>query len=78
GKQSGKEASEQSKDASYLLDAQGGMSVSPRVSTQDVKENQEVKEALRAQMEMQRRLHEQVEVQKHVQIRMEAYQKYID
>ncbi|KAL5201660.1 hypothetical protein ABZP36_036014 [Zizania latifolia] len=78
GKQSGKEASEQSKDASYLLDAQGGMSVSPQVSTQDVKESQEVKEALRAQMEVQRRLHEQVEVQKHVQIRMEAYQKYID
>ncbi|KAG8049477.1 hypothetical protein GUJ93_ZPchr0009g2316 [Zizania palustris] len=78
GKQSGKEASEQSKDASYLLDPQGGMSVSPRVSTQDVKESQEVKEALRAQMEVQRRLHEQVEVQKHVHIRMEAYQKYID
>ncbi|KAG8060927.1 hypothetical protein GUJ93_ZPchr0002g25452 [Zizania palustris] len=78
GKQSGKEASEQSKDGSYLLDAQGGMSVSPQVSTQDVKESQEVKEALRAQMEVQRRLHEQVEVQKHVQIRMEAYQKYIN
>ncbi|XP_025804279.1 protein PHR1-LIKE 2-like [Panicum hallii] len=78
GKQSGKEGSEQSKDASYLLDAQTGMSVSPRVPAQDVKESQEVKEALRAQMEVQRRLHEQVEVQKRVQIRMEALQKYID
>ncbi|CAL5090871.1 unnamed protein product [Urochloa decumbens] len=83
GKQSGKEGSEQSKDASYLLDAQSGMSVSPRVPAQDVKESQEVKEALRAQMEVQRRLHEQVEfscgqVQKRVQIRMEALQKYID
>ncbi|KAG6532097.1 hypothetical protein ZIOFF_005935 [Zingiber officinale] len=39
---------------------------------------QEVKEALRAQMEVQRRLFEQVEVQRHVQIRMDAYQKYID
>ncbi|KAL5677360.1 hypothetical protein ACJX0J_013491, partial [Zea mays] len=61
GKQSGKEGSEQSKDASYLLDAQSGMSVSPRVPAQDMKESQEVKEALRAQMEVQRRLHEQVE-----------------
>ncbi|NP_001149061.1 myb family transcription factor-related protein [Zea mays] len=78
GKQSGKEGSEQSKDASYLLDAQSGMSVSPRVPAQDMKESQEVKEALRAQMEVQRRLHEQVEVQKRVQIRMEAFQKYID
>ncbi|CAN6195490.1 unnamed protein product [Urochloa humidicola] len=78
GKQSGKEGSEQSKDASYLLDAQSGMSVSPRVPAQDMKESQEVKEALRAQMEVQRRLHEQVEVQKRVQIRMEALQKYID
>ncbi|KAI4991076.1 hypothetical protein ZWY2020_039447 [Hordeum vulgare] len=73
GKQTGKETPEQSKDGSYLLDAQGGMSLSPRVSTQDAKESQEVKEALRAQMEMQRSLHEQVEVQKHVDIRMDAY-----
>lgn len=29
-------------------------------------------------MEVQRKLHEQVEVQRHVQIRMEAYQNYID
>ncbi|CAD6225439.1 unnamed protein product [Miscanthus lutarioriparius] len=64
--------------ASYLLDAQSGMSVSPRVPAQEMKESQEVKEALRAQMEVQRRLHEQVEVQKRVQIRMEALQKYID
>uniref|UniRef100_A0ACD5YGB3 Uncharacterized protein n=1 Tax=Avena sativa TaxID=4498 RepID=A0ACD5YGB3_AVESA len=78
GKQPGKETPEQSKDGSYLLDAQGGMSLSPRVSTQDAKESQEVKEALRAQMEMQRSLHEQVEVQKHVDIRMDAYTTYIN
>uniref|UniRef100_A0A0E0LU25 MYB-CC type transcription factor LHEQLE-containing domain-containing protein n=1 Tax=Oryza punctata TaxID=4537 RepID=A0A0E0LU25_ORYPU len=40
--------------------------------------SQELKEALRAQMEVQRKLHEQVEVQRHVQIRMEAYQNYIN
>ncbi|XP_064948581.1 protein PHR1-LIKE 3 isoform X4 [Musa acuminata AAA Group] len=64
--------------ASYLLENPGSSSLSPRVPTPDVNEGQEVKEALRAQMEVQRRLYEQVEVQKHVQIRMDAYQKYID
>jgi len=78
GKQSGKEMSELSKDAPYLLETPSSSALSPRVPTPDVNEGQEVKEALRAQMEVQRRLHEQVEVQKHVQIRMDAYHKYID
>ncbi|ONK68203.1 uncharacterized protein A4U43_C05F8770 [Asparagus officinalis] len=78
GKQSGKEISEQSKDASYLLETPTSSALSPSVGTPDANEGQEVKEALRAQMEVQRRLHEQVEVQKHVQIRMDAYHKYID
>ncbi|WOL19211.1 protein PHR1-LIKE 2-like isoform X2 [Canna indica] len=78
GKQSGKETTEQSKDASYLLENPSSSALSPRVPTPEVHEGQEVKEALRAQMEVQRRLFEQVEVQKHVQIRMDAYQKYID
>jgi len=60
------------------MEAQSGTNLSPRGSTADVKESQELKEAMRAQMEVQRRLHEQVEVQKHMQIRMEANQKYID
>lgn len=70
GKQSGKEMIEQPKD--------GSNSLSPRVPAPDVNENQEVEEALRAHMEVQRKLHEQVEVQKHIQVRMEAYHKYID
>ncbi|KAJ0988176.1 hypothetical protein J5N97_006532 [Dioscorea zingiberensis] len=78
GKQSGKEMTEQPKDASYLLEAPSSSISSPRGPTPDANEGHEVKEALRAQMEVQRRLHEQVEVQKHVQIRMDAYQKYID
>ncbi|XP_073001769.1 protein PHR1-LIKE 2-like [Typha latifolia] len=78
GKQSGKEMTDQSKDATYLLEAQSAGALSPKVPAPDPNEGQEVKEALRAQMEVQRRLHEQVEVQKHVQIRMEAYRKYID
>ncbi|THU73800.1 hypothetical protein C4D60_Mb04t26670 [Musa balbisiana] len=78
GKQSGKEMTEQSKDGrsrnTVGAPAFGG---------------QEVKEALRAQMEVQRLL-EQVEivlklfvglldqVQKHLQIRKDVHQKYID
>ncbi|XP_020583324.1 protein PHR1-LIKE 2-like isoform X1 [Phalaenopsis equestris] len=72
GKQSGKEMTEQPKDVP------GSSSLSPRMPTPDINENQEVKEALRAQMEVQKRLHEQVEVQKHIKIRMEAYHNYID
>ncbi|KAL6643360.1 hypothetical protein ACP70R_019025 [Stipagrostis hirtigluma subsp. patula] len=64
--------------ASYLLDAQSAMSVSPTAPAQDLKENQQLKEALKTQMEVQRRLHEQVEAQKHVQLRMDALQRYID
>ncbi|XP_042474490.1 protein PHR1-LIKE 2-like isoform X2 [Zingiber officinale] len=78
GKQSAKELTEQSKDVSYLSENPSSSALSPRVPTPDVNEGQEVKEALRAQMEVQRRLFEQVEVQRHVQIRMDAYQKYID
>lgn len=70
GKQSGKDMIEQTKD--------GSSSLSPRMPAPDVNENQEVEEALRAHMEVQRKLHEQVEVQKHIQIRTEAYHKYID
>ncbi|XP_038983885.1 protein PHR1-LIKE 2-like isoform X2 [Phoenix dactylifera] len=78
GKQSGKEMTDQSKDASYPSETLSSSGLSPGVPAPDVNEGQEVKEALRAQMEVQRRLHEQLEVQKHVQIRMEAYHKYID
>ncbi|EFH59775.1 hypothetical protein ARALYDRAFT_899000 [Arabidopsis lyrata subsp. lyrata] len=34
-------------------------------------------EALRAQMEVQRRLHEQLEVQRRLQLRIEAQEKYL-
>ncbi|KAK1317377.1 Myb family transcription factor APL [Acorus calamus] len=62
GKQSGKEMAEQSKDPSYISEGpSGSASLSPRLPTSDANEGHEVKEALRAQMEVQRRLHEQVE-----------------
>ncbi|XP_074585634.1 protein PHR1-LIKE 2-like [Curcuma longa] len=78
GKQSGKEMTDQSKDASFHLENPNNTALSPRVPMSDVNEGQEVKEALRAQMEVQRRLFEQVEVQKHVQIRMDAFHEYIN
>ncbi|KAK1292615.1 Myb family transcription factor APL [Acorus calamus] len=78
GKQSGKEMAEQSKDPSYISEGpSGSSSLSPRLPTSDANEGHEVKEALRAQMEVQRRLHEQVEVQKHIQIRVDAHKRYI-
>ncbi|PIA37622.1 hypothetical protein AQUCO_03000287v1 [Aquilegia coerulea] len=39
--------------------------------------NVHISEALRMQMEVQRRLHEQLEVQKHLQLRIEAQGKYM-
>ncbi|XP_058072256.1 myb family transcription factor IPN2 isoform X2 [Magnolia sinica] len=40
-------------------------------------ENVQITEAIRMQMEVQRRLHEQLEVQKHLQLRIEAQGKYM-
>ncbi|XP_078161718.1 homeodomain-like superfamily protein isoform X1 [Carex rostrata] len=40
-------------------------------------ENVHINEALKMQMEVQRRLHEQLEVQKHLQMRIEAQGKYM-
>ncbi|XP_078438233.1 protein PHR1-LIKE 2-like isoform X2 [Wolffia australiana] len=80
GKQSNKEASEPSKDAVYPMEGPSSStnSLSPRVQLRDANEGNEVKEALRAQMEIQRRLHEQVEVEKHLQIRMDSQEKYLN
>ncbi|XP_058113037.1 protein PHR1-LIKE 3-like isoform X2 [Magnolia sinica] len=72
GKQSGKESTEQSKDES-----QGARASPPGQLTSDMNEGFEVKEALRAQMEMQRKLHEQLEVKKHVEICIEAEMRYL-
>ncbi|KAL2483893.1 protein PHR1-LIKE 3-like [Forsythia ovata] len=79
GKQQGKDLGEASKDglsSSYLVD-------SPRASSpqnlpaSDMIEAYEVKEALRAQMEVQSKLHLQVEAGKHLQIRQDAERRYM-
>ncbi|KAJ7552897.1 hypothetical protein O6H91_06G075400 [Diphasiastrum complanatum] len=45
--------------------------------SQNSTENLQVTEALRLQMEVQRKLHEQLEVQRHLQLRIEAQGKYL-
>ncbi|KAH9315240.1 hypothetical protein KI387_023867, partial [Taxus chinensis] len=45
---------------------------SSRMMSQDMNEGFQITEALRMQLEVQRRLHEQLEVQRHLQLRIEA------
>uniref|UniRef100_A0A7N0UQX4 HTH myb-type domain-containing protein n=2 Tax=Kalanchoe fedtschenkoi TaxID=63787 RepID=A0A7N0UQX4_KALFE len=79
GKQAGKESTENSKEASCMAENQDtGSSASPssRVIAQEINDYQ-VTEALRLQMDVQRRLHEQLEVQRRLQLRVEAQGKYL-
>ncbi|XP_010252936.1 PREDICTED: protein PHR1-LIKE 2-like isoform X2 [Nelumbo nucifera] len=78
GKQSGKDLTEPSKDASYLLESPHNGTSSPGMSASDLNEGYEVKEALRAQMEVQRKLHLQVEAEKHLQICKDAERRYVE
>ncbi|KAI4346472.1 hypothetical protein L6164_007366 [Bauhinia variegata] len=77
GKQSGKEFGEGFKDASYHVDSPGTDNSSQKLPTSDANEGHEVKEALRAQMEVQSKLHLLVEAEKHLQIRQEAERRYM-
>ncbi|GKV18858.1 hypothetical protein SLEP1_g29184 [Rubroshorea leprosula] len=77
GKQSGKDMGEGPKDASYLLDSPGTNNSPPNLLTPDMTEGYEVKEALRAQMEVQSKLHLQVEAEKHLLIRQDAERRYM-
>ncbi|CAH2079405.1 unnamed protein product [Thlaspi arvense] len=80
GRQSCKELTENSKDVSCVAESQdtGSSSTSSlRLAAQEQNESYQVTEALRAQMEVQRRLHEQLEVQRRLQLRIEAQGKYL-
>ncbi|KAK9072470.1 hypothetical protein SSX86_008904 [Deinandra increscens subsp. villosa] len=80
GKQSCKELTENSKDASCIAESQdtgSSTTSSTRMMPQDSNDGFQVTEALRVQMEVQRRLHEQLEVQRRLQIRIEAQGKYL-
>ncbi|KAL5140672.1 Protein PHR1-LIKE 2 [Glycine soja] len=62
---------------SYLLESPGADNTSPKLPTPDTNEGYEIKEALRAQMEVQSKLHLQVEAEKHLQIRQDAERRYM-
>ncbi|KAA8537253.1 hypothetical protein F0562_027060 [Nyssa sinensis] len=77
GKQSGKDLGEAPNDASYLLESPRTSNSSQSLPNSNMNEGYEVKEALRAQMEVQSKLHLQVEAEKHLQIRQDAEQRYM-
>ncbi|XP_027938010.1 protein PHR1-LIKE 2-like isoform X2 [Vigna unguiculata] len=83
GKQSGKDSDEGCKDGSYLQESPGTDNSSPKLPTSDANDSNvtcrghEVKEALRAQMEVQSKLHLLVEAEKHLQIRQDAERRYM-
>ncbi|XLR60718.1 hypothetical protein S83_011390 [Arachis hypogaea] len=79
GKQSGKDMGEGCKDglSGSYLESPGTDNSSPKLPTSDTNEGFEIKEALRAQMEVQSKLHLQVEAEKHLQIRQDAEQRYM-
>ncbi|GAB4851842.1 pheromone-like peptide expressed [Ancistrocladus abbreviatus] len=63
--------------ASYHLESPRTTNSSPSLPTSDMDEGYEVKEALRAQMEVQTKLHLRVEAEKHLQIRQDAEHRYM-
>ncbi|OVA07011.1 SANT/Myb domain [Macleaya cordata] len=78
GKQPHKEFNDHSvKDASALDLQRNAASSSGLMCRGGMNENVHITEALRMQMEVQRRLHEQLEVQRHLQLRIEAQGKYM-
>ncbi|XP_075512118.1 protein PHR1-LIKE 3-like [Primulina tabacum] len=80
GKQAIKEVTENSKEASCVAETQdtgSSASTSTVMMPQDINDGYQVTEALRVQMEVQRKLHEQLEVQRRLQLRIEAQGKYL-
>ncbi|XP_073013229.1 protein PHR1-LIKE 2 isoform X2 [Typha latifolia] len=72
GKQSSKESPENCKEE---IQGSGLSSSASKPIAQDL--NDGCNEAMRIQMELQRRLHEQLEVQRHLQMRIEAQGNYL-
>ncbi|XAR67244.1 hypothetical protein NMG60_11001927 [Bertholletia excelsa] len=77
GKQPHKEFNDHSlKDAS-ALELQRHTASSSGIMGRSMNDNVQFTDAIRMQMEVQRRLHEQLEVQRHLQLRIEAQGKYM-
>ncbi|XP_062223950.1 myb family transcription factor IPN2-like [Phragmites australis] len=78
GKQPHKEFNDHSvKDAAAMEMQRNGASSSGIMGRSMNDRNVHMNEAIRMQMEVQRRIHEQLEVQKHLQMRIEAQGKYM-
>ncbi|XP_010941711.1 myb family transcription factor IPN2 isoform X2 [Elaeis guineensis] len=77
GKQPHKEINDHTMKDASALDMQRNAASSSGIMGRTMNENVHITEALRMQMEVQRRLHEQLEVQKHLQMRIEAQGKYM-
>ncbi|XP_020703449.1 protein PHR1-LIKE 3 isoform X2 [Dendrobium catenatum] len=75
GKQSSKDL-ENSIDVSAAVESQGSTCATSTLATPE--HNDGCNEAMRVQMELQRRLHEQLEVQRSLQLRIEAQGKYLE
>ncbi|XP_043701704.1 myb family transcription factor IPN2-like [Telopea speciosissima] len=76
GKQPHKEFNDHSvKEGERGLDLQ--RNASSGIMGRSINENGQITDALRMQMEVQRRLQEQIEVQRHLQLRIEAQGKYM-
>lgn len=77
GKQPHKEFNDHSVKDATALELQRNMASSSSMMGRTMNENVHITDAIRMQMEVQRRLHEQLEVQKHLQMRIEAQGKYM-
>uniref|UniRef100_A0A175YQR8 MYB-CC type transcription factor LHEQLE-containing domain-containing protein n=1 Tax=Daucus carota subsp. sativus TaxID=79200 RepID=A0A175YQR8_DAUCS len=67
-------------DTSCIAESQdtgSSTSASSRMMAQDINDGFQVTEALRVQMEVQRRLHDQLEVQRRLQLRIESQGRYL-
>uniref|UniRef100_A0A0E0JW67 HTH myb-type domain-containing protein n=1 Tax=Oryza punctata TaxID=4537 RepID=A0A0E0JW67_ORYPU len=77
GKQPHKEFSEHSVKEAAAMEMQRNAASSSGIMGRSMNHDRNVNDAIRMQMEVQRRLHEQLEVQKHLQMRIEAQGKYM-
>ncbi|XP_048326613.1 myb family transcription factor IPN2 isoform X5 [Ziziphus jujuba] len=78
GKQPHKEFNDHSiKDGMRALELQRNTASSSAMIGRSMNDNSHMVDAIRMQMEVQRRLHEQLEVQRHLQLRIEAQGKYM-
>nr|CAD1823192.1 unnamed protein product [Ananas comosus var. bracteatus] len=77
GKQPHKEFNDHSVKDAANMSMQRNAPSSSSIMGRSMNENVHITEAIRMQMEVQRRLHEQLEVQKHLQMRIEAQGKYM-